>query len=286
MDADLLDSVCAIAINDPALLASPLARRLARDHCHDDPESGCAWLHGPRLAFRALGIRIEPGPTEQADLAGATLTRLAASHRRVLIAGASDYGLAAVLQGAYRAARANLSLMIADRCETPLRLVEWYARRVGLDATTVLADLTEIDDLGPFDLVCADAVLGQIDADRIDGVIAHWHGVLRPGGRVLAFAPVRGDEPRAPDSKRLAGMIGYARRAIAEGAQAGYDAFELVAALEAYQAHRRVRVFDSMDDMASLFARQGFAVEKTERRPLAGVDAAASDLAMILARRD
>jgi SAM-dependent methyltransferase len=289
MDADLLESAGAISVDDPALIAAPLARRVAREHCQADPAAGasCEWFHGPRLAFRALGLKLDPGPAEHADLAAATLARLAPTHRRVLLAGGADHGFAAMVHGVYRAAGAPLTLMMAESCETPLRLVEWYARRAGLDIATVRADMTEIDDLGPFDLIAAEAVLGHVAPDRIDAILAQWRGLLRPGGRILALAPIQAREEDVIQwSKRLAGMVGYARRAIAEGTHVGFDAFELVAAIEAFRARHRPRAFVAVEEVEAMGARGGFTVERTEHRHFARALRAPFDAAMILARRD
>jgi hypothetical protein len=173
MEAALLESARAAVLDDPAVIAAPLARRLAHEHCWRDPASGesCAWYHGPRLAFRALGLNLGKGPREQAEIAAETLRGLAPAHRRVLLAGSADYAFAAVLHGCYDAMKAPLALTVVDRCETPLRLMEWYGRRVALDVATVRADLSELDDLGPFDLICADAVLGHFAPRERDRVV-------------------------------------------------------------------------------------------------------------------
>jgi hypothetical protein len=263
MGTILLDHAVKPIIDDPALAAAPVARRLAHAHCTHDPSTGesCAWYHGPRLAFRALGITIGKGPREQTLLAGKVLLDMASGRRRVLVAGTADYSFAAVVAANYRAASAPLALTVVDRCETPLRLVEWYARRVCLDVATVRADLTEIDDLGPFDLICSDAVLAHVAPVERGKVVASWHGLLGANGRVMTLIPVRARDPSEEEwAARTASIMAQLRVAIDRGVDVGYTPAELVEALAELRARARPYAIRTVDEVDALFAEAGLAV--------------------------
>lgn len=82
--------------------------------------------------------------------------------RNILIAGAADFGiLATVYQGIKLASvdPDSIHIYVVDCCQTPLRCNERFAKRKGLQLSTMKSDFTECD-LGPkFDLVLSHNVL-------------------------------------------------------------------------------------------------------------------------------
>jgi SAM-dependent methyltransferase len=102
--------------------------------------------------------------------------------QKVLIAGAADTGVLAVVA---RAARSGTGIVVLDRCETPLELCRRFAGHWSLPVETLHMDLIELD-VGPtFDVVIAHSLLQYIPADRRVDVLSRLRQSLRPGGRLL-----------------------------------------------------------------------------------------------------
>jgi SAM-dependent methyltransferase len=154
--------------------ASELATRL----CHR-----CQNFH---LLWPYLRLAGASGGDVPAPLVHSVLNRLLSrSGRRVLIAGAADTGLLAVVA---RAASPGTNITVLDRCETPLELCRRSARRWSLPIETMHLDLMDLSAQSTFDVVLAHSILQFIPADRRVDVLSRMRRALVPGGRlVLAF---------------------------------------------------------------------------------------------------
>ena len=106
---------------------------------------------------------------------------LSVRDQKVLIAGAADTGLLAVVA---RAATRS-KIIVVDRCETPLELCRKFAERWFLQVETVHSDLMNLDVGSIADLVIAHSLLQFIPADRRVDVLSRLRRSLRPGGRLL-----------------------------------------------------------------------------------------------------
>src|SRR5690606_9696782 len=122
--------------------------------------------------------------TRHAPLYVAALRPLIAAGevRRVLVAGAADYGLLAVVFDAFRREGVEPQVTVADRCATPLRLCRWYAERFGVPVRTVQRDIAALHDGSVHDAICAHSLLSCVPVGRHANIAASWYGALRPGG--------------------------------------------------------------------------------------------------------
>jgi SAM-dependent methyltransferase len=110
---------------------------------------------------------------------------LSRSGQNVLIAGAADTGLLALVA---RAGGSGAAVTVLDRCETPLGLCRRFARRWSLPIEIVHLDLMEFAKQSSFGVVFAHMLLQFIPACRHLDVLSRIRRSLRSEGRlVLAF---------------------------------------------------------------------------------------------------
>jgi SAM-dependent methyltransferase len=154
--------------------ASDLARRL------------CGVCQNFHLIWPLLRLAQASGGDVEAPAVCATLNRLLLRPgQRILIAGAADTGLLAVVA---RAAAAGIDIVVLDRCETPLELCNRFAKRWALPIETMHLDLMKLSIESRFDVVFAHSLLQFIPAENRVDVLFRLRRSLRPDGRlVLVF---------------------------------------------------------------------------------------------------
>jgi SAM-dependent methyltransferase len=121
----------------------------------------------------ALGSRLE---AELREL-------FAGGSRSILIAGAQDAGLLALVSRA--AAGHEIEASVLDICETPLELCRRLAERWSLSIETIRQDLSELSRQHQFDVVLVHGTLHFIAADRRIEALTRVQQALRPGGRLV-----------------------------------------------------------------------------------------------------
>jgi SAM-dependent methyltransferase len=243
-------------LNPPEPLAesAPLAHAWSKEHC-----GPCGWYHGAwqylRLAGTISGISAEAGFFQ------ATLRGLArgGDHPRVLIAATADYGMLAQVIHAYRAEGATLELTILDRCETPLLLNRWYARRFAFEPRLQPGDVFEFEPDRPFDLVCTHSFFSFVDPARHAALVQCWHRLLRPGGCVVTSQSVR--PGHASDSIRFTAEQAAAFGARAHRAAAGIDA-PIRAIATRFAEQKSGHVLRDAEVLRSAFLDGGFQLER------------------------
>jgi hypothetical protein len=251
-------------IEEPLLESAPLARQLALRLCQIDPATGdsCAWIHGFWQYLRLLGLASTPGL--HAGFFSDALKGCAgtAARPRVLISGAADYSMLAVVVQAFREVAVRPDITVVDQCETPLMLNRWLADREGFDVTTVHSNIFEYTEARPFDAVCTHSFLSELPSERWPVLLGKWRRLLRPGGAAITVNRVRpGDSSTAIGfSPEQAGAF---RAAILEKAQFlgrtwQGDPQELARQAETYMSRRRTYAIRSRADVVALFEGAGF----------------------------
>lgn len=226
------------------------AYRLALELC----SPLCRDYHMTRPYLVASGVR--KGPARDAAVFVPLLTRWVMRHDRVLIAGAADQGLLELLHDTL--AHLELSITVADRCETPLTLNRRAAARRGIAIETAAADLTDITARDPFDVVIMHAILPHIEESRRTVALQRVAALLTTGGRVLAAYPVH-QMPieRAGISRRM--LSGLAAQGIALPEPAG-PLIEAIGRVE-----RSGEAFDADSPLlAAAFAEAGLHIVERE----------------------
>ncbi len=249
---------------EPLALSAPLARAWAKTLCRHVNESGisCAVYHGLWQDLRRLGLAAGPRRGAQFFL-DAFHDAVRAGGRRILVSGAVDYCLPAIVLWAATAAGAKPDLTVIDICETPLRLCAWYGDRIGVEIGTVRSDILDYEPAAPYDIVVAHSLLSEIPPAARGRLIAKWRDCLVPGGRVIGVNRVRPDAPEvlwftAEQTKEFHELL--LREATLHAAELDIAPEELAASTDSYVAYRLVYPLRSREVLSALFEDNGFRV--------------------------
>ncbi|MCP5347470.1 MAG: hypothetical protein R3F41_18140 [Gammaproteobacteria bacterium] len=123
---------------------------------------------------------------------------------RVLISGAADTGLLALVCTIFSIVNAKPEILLMDRCRTTLIQNRILAEYLGLEIETIEGDIRKVD-IEPVDAIIAHSFLTFfVKADRQD-VINAWASILNPGGKILMSANIATSEavksPAISDSR-------------------------------------------------------------------------------------
>lgn len=164
-------------------LAELAAFALDWAHCLCDPNAGCRDYHRGWSIVRL----VEAGgalPAGQ-DFFGAALRRLARDGRiRVLLSGAADTGLAAMVLKALRPHGIEPEMVLVDRCLTTLEQNRLFARHAGFRLEAIQSDAAALD-VPPADAIMVHSLLGFFAPEERQPVVDMWARNLAPHGRVL-----------------------------------------------------------------------------------------------------
>jgi SAM-dependent methyltransferase len=115
---------------------------------------------------------------------------IASDRHRILIAGAVDTGLLALVAEATTGHKTNITVL--DRCETPLELCRRFAGRWSLPIETLHVDLRDFSVESSFDIIFSHMTLTFIPHDcRLD-VLSRLRRSLRPNGRLIIQFRIKG----------------------------------------------------------------------------------------------
>ena len=218
---------------------------------------------------------------------------------RVLISGSADYAILAQVLAAYWRQGAEPDVTNIDRCETPLFLCRWYAERAGATVATAATDILDFHSARPFDVICSHSFLGYFSPGQRTRLIAKWHNLLRPGGKVVTVHRIRPSD--APDKAGFSSeqVDAFAARAHI-AATASPTLFDLTPEAIADLARSYARQFTeirsirSLGEIIDLFDSGGFELDHPEiaearpgsREPASGVSTPeGASYALIVATR-
>jgi SAM-dependent methyltransferase len=177
---------------EPLEASASFTRELSIACCEPDTESrGCASYHGfwPYMRLMGLGKTL----SGQADLYREAIQGTArqwqrhpvASPRHVLVSGSVDYCILAHAHHALSQVDQPANFTVLDRCQTPLLLNRWYARRHGFDAETVCSDVLTFQANEKFALILASSFFGYFDPAARQQLFCNYARWLQPGGRLI-----------------------------------------------------------------------------------------------------
>ena len=191
-------------IDEPLGTSAPIAFRIARETCTPGtPANDCRAYHAIWQYLRLTGV-IRSLRSDGALFVAAAERRARADRlRRVLICGTADYSMLAYLGHAARQAGARTHFDVLDRCESTLRINNWYAEQRGLSVATIASDVFAHAPEQPYDLICTHSFLRWVDREKRPLLMQRWHDWLAPGGEVCFSnridPEVVQDRPQAPD---------------------------------------------------------------------------------------
>ena len=249
------------------VVTAPVARGFALKHCPHALGGDCTWYHGVWQYLRALGV-LKRTPGGDGAFFAETLSKLAATSRRVLVSGSADDAMALLAIEAFRDARMPLDLTVIDRCEAPLAMSRWSGKRMGHNLATDRVDVLEYASESPYDVITTSSFLSYFDEDGRSRLFARWASLLRPGGKLLLTNRLR--------STALSGSIGFgAEQADVFCATARREAEKhrdildidptvLEAWVREYTARLVTFPLRSVSDLSALLRAAGFVADRIE----------------------
>jgi SAM-dependent methyltransferase len=249
--------------------------RLAWDAApHECLKAGlrCEAYHRVRPLLRRLGLAAEP-EDQRAFLFPALVAALTQAGPRILISGSVDEAMASMVVEAGSVVGCAPSIVVVDRCMTPLLVNQAFAQSAGADLSIVQADILSFRAPHQFDVVATHSLFGSIGPNDRSRLITTWADSLRPGGRVITVARLRpASEARSFASEAPARLAAEVRRRAAEHAQEiGIAADALTEAVLRYTRERAVSFpVGSLAELVGLFAGNGFRVLQAETEDMPG----------------
>ncbi len=260
------------AVEEPVVETAVLARLAAPGLCHADPETGydCASLHGNWQMFRLFDV--VPTPQRNSGFFLDAFSKLAqdGDHERVFVSGTCDYSILAVLLHAYGNQNAPIDVTVSDLCETPLYLCKWYAKRMGQPIKTIASNILDCTADDPFDIVTTHSFLYNFSPEVRRQVVAKWHDLLRPGGRMITSARMSEHQAHQPMSWEPDQRKAFRQRIYEEARRwqgvLGLDPDEVADDADNYTSRPVVARYTlgGKDDFVALFEGTGFRVEHLE----------------------
>jgi SAM-dependent methyltransferase len=243
-------------VAEPLAESAPLALQWATAHC-----GRCGSYHGAWQTLRLLGVLNSIRSDD--DFFIPQLDRAIRSGAgRILISGAADYALLARVAAVAKRHGVAPEVTVMDRCQTPLALNRWYARRAGMEVETVHGDILDYRNPGRFDLVCTHSFLcffKQREREKLAGV---WWDCLVPGGAVLTAQRARPDDPspRHEFTAAQAAALGERahRLATERFERLGIEPERARRLAVAYAEGRSTFLVRDSEQLRGLFLRQGF----------------------------
>ncbi len=184
-------------VEEPLEASAGIARRLAVRHC----APACRAYHGlwQFLRLMALGKTMSGLSAAFLDEIRSEASRwpvdLPYRRARVLVSGCADYSAYAHVHAACSASGQLPTVTAVDLCETPLRLTNWLARRLGREVFTIRSEILDHSVTEPYDLIVTSSFLGYFPGAVRARLFATYARLLRPGGLLLISNRLRdGDE--------------------------------------------------------------------------------------------
>ena len=261
--------------DEPLALSAPLALAAAKRLCRHAPLLGqsCLAYHGTWQYRRLFGLLTSISDLRQHAFFHDALGSLAVAGRnpRVLITGAADYAMMAIVLRAYRDNGADLDLTVLDRCETPLFLNNWYAERVSQPVELSACDILDYESPRLFDVICAHSFVNQFPPAKRSELIAKWRQLLRPGGKLVMINriwPAAEEGPFTAKPERVEVFREQMLRAAERWPElTGATPEELADHAAVYIGHHFYLV-NSLDRLRGMLADGGLAVERLETSPV------------------
>jgi SAM-dependent methyltransferase len=263
-----------MVIDEPLELSAPLARQLASRLCRKNPATGdsCEWDHGFWQYLRILGLAA--APVRQADFYRQAFEQVldGSSRPRILISGTADYGMLAVVLGAFRERRIKPKVTVVDICETPLALNRWLAERQSVDIHTQCGDMLSYTSEVQFDLISTHSFFGQISPAQRPALLTNWHTLLRPGGAVVTVAGIRPAAACEPTRFTPAQAEAFCAAALKRATELRgilrVEPGEILRGAQRTVRQRRSYSVTSLEEIRSLFEQAGFTMQRLFASPL------------------
>jgi len=257
-----------VSVDEPLEMLARFAFDWADTLCRS---TACANYHRGWSVVRAwtAGAGLPAGII---DFLPAMMRRARDGRIRVLLSGAADTGLAAALLACLRPVGIEPSIVLVDRCQTPLMQNNLFARHAGFPLETIeglVADLT----IAPVDVVLSHSFLGFVAPGERARTVAAWARNLRPGGAVLYSSPMIPNGEFRPSVSSPENLQEVTAEVIERVRAAGRaDAEALARAAVGFWAWPVPHAQPCEDEVQDLFAGAGLVTVERHTRPFRKFD--------------
>lgn len=231
-----------------------------------DPRAGCRGYHGVRPFLIAAGLRTSFDVYEEMFLGAVQQWAGSGPEPNVLISGAADFLVPAVVTRSLLDAGKDPIVTIIDRCRTPLLMCEDAGRRLDMRWETARDDIAAHRPPAAYDLIVSDRLMGFVPPSRRQDIVRAWRNQLTEGGRLITTISVH---PSSDGSDQDDGAL---LEAVRNGFDAEYSALlpgvnqvDLLEMIENYNHQRRGHRITSADEVLPLFEQCGFEILDTRR---------------------
>jgi SAM-dependent methyltransferase len=189
-----------ILVYEPLSASAPMSHKWAGLYCgpHFCQSYHRFWQY---LRLMGLGSTLggHPGAYLEAFTSLQTLWQnQKPGKRRILIAGAADYSMLAHLWQVFQLYPGSLEISVLDRCQTPLKLNQWYAEPRGISIRLLESDILLLEE-EEYDLIVTSSFLGNFDPDARFELFNRINRLLRKDGQFISSNRLR---PQ-PENQRL-----------------------------------------------------------------------------------
>lgn len=261
-------------LEEPLVQSAPVISSVAAVLCqgdHVDP-SGCAWYHGTWQYLRLMNLVSTPSWHHEFYTSRIT-EAIERGARDILVSGTADYSVFAYVVSCLGKYADQVSVTIVDLCNTPLFACQWYAKRVGIHATTVSEDIRAFAKRNPgsFDLIVTDAFLTRFSGTDVHDILQQWRLLLRTGGAVVTTVRAHEEVDRGQTAEEA--IASFRERASARWKR--WQTFinigraEVSAAAENYASRMVSNPIGGSEDIIQLVERE-FEVESQELASVPG----------------
>lgn len=228
----------------------------------------CGGYHRIWGALRATGV--VGGTAVDESVLRPTLARVGRGARRILVAGAADEAIVAVIARALP--NGAPEIVVVDRCPAPLAEIAARADPSLARVETICADLARFTPDAPVDLVVSHSQIGFAPTRpaRLE-ILSRLRNALGPGGTLVMVARTSTGLPVTPEeaSAHARAWVERARTSIVDAGLADlYEPGELDALLTGFADGRAARSsLGDESDLVKLVREAGFT--EVECRPVA-----------------
>lgn len=183
---------------------------------------------------------------------------------RVLISGAGDFQVPAIVTQSLRDIGKDPLVTIVDQCRTPLVMCEDAGPRLNMRWETARDDITSHRPPAAYDLIVSDRLMGHAPPSRRPDLVEAWRNQLAEGGRLITTISVH---PDIDGSDRDDGALLEAVRDRFDAEYSfllpGVDRADLMQMIEHYNHQRHGHRIGSADEVLPLFGQCGFEILDT-----------------------
>jgi SAM-dependent methyltransferase len=188
---------------------------------------------------------------------------------RILISGAADTGILAMVIGAFEADEPIPQIALVDQCKTTVIQNRLFCDYLGLNAECIESNITNLN-YEKVDVIVAHSFLLFFPGPARQEIVRCWRNLLKPGGIVLLSNRVCESEAKGPPKKDQLEIDDSMARLVRLAEKAGFSAgsaLELGDSAKVFWSGERWRQpYLTAENLQQCFARAGLKIQSLHIR--------------------